>query len=244
VFSQNIEVKFVDSLHIESDTYFGRDILGYDYFSQKNVLYKQKKTEKNEYKNLSLGGICSIDFINPLKIMLFYKNFNSTILLDNQLTEITQINFYDFNILAQSCSTASQNRFWIYDGLSNSLLLFDYINKKIIPVSQPFKNTFKYFQSDYNQWFMVSEDGQLFRYNNYGNVFYIGNIPKYDKIKIVNSTTIIFSNDNDLYLYQIENKNTTLLISDKKNIKNINYKNEILSVFTNKTIENYIIKLP
>jgi len=237
-------VEFVDSIEIESDTYFGRDILGYDYFSQKNVLCKQKKTEKKEYKDPSLGEIYSIDFINPLKIVLFYKNFNSAILLDNQLTEITQINFSDFNIIAQSCNTASQNRFWIYDGLSNSLLLFDYINKKIIPLSQPFKNTYQHVKSDYNQWFMVSEDGQFFCYNNYGNVFSIGNIPKYDKITVVNSTTIIFSSDNNLYLYQIENKNTILLISDKKNIKNINYKNEILSIFASKTIENYIIKLP
>jgi len=244
MFSQNIEIKFIDSLDIQGDVYFGRDVFEYDYFLQKNVLYKQQKSEKKEYKNLSLGEIYSIDFINPLKTLLFYKDFNSAVLLDNQLAEITKINFSDFNIIAQSCSTASQNRFWIYDTLSNSLLLFDYINKKIIPLNQPFKNTFKHFQSNYNQWFMVSEDNELFSYNNYGNAFFIGDIPKFDKIAILNSKTIIFSSNNKLYLYQIENKNTTLLISYKKNIKNIDYKNEKLSVFTDKTIENYIIKSP
>jgi len=243
-FSQNIEVKFIDSLQIQCDVYFGRDVFGYDYFSQKEVLYKQKKTEKREYKNLSLGKIHSVDFINPLKTLLFYKDFNSVILLDNQFSEIIKINFSDFDIIAQNCSMASQNRLWVYDMLSNSLLLFDYVNNKKTSSSQAFKNTFKYCVSDYNQWMVISEDNQLFSYNNYGKMSFLGIIPKFNQIAIVNSKSIIFELNNNLYLYHIDNKNTKLLFSDKRNIQNLIYQNNTIRIFKEKTIENYILKLP
>jgi len=244
VFSQNIELNFIDSIPIQCDIYFGRDIFGYDYFSQKNVLYKQKKAEKKEYKNLFLGKIHHVDFINPLKTLLFYKDFNSVILLDNQLSEITSINFSDFDIIAQNCSVASQNRFWVYDMLSNSLVLFDYVNNKKTELNQVFKNTFKYCTSDYNQWMMISENNQLFSYNNYGKMFFWGIIPEFDRIAIVNSNAVIFELNNNLYFYQIDNKNTKLLFSDKKNIQNLVYQNNTICIFTRETIENYTLKLP
>src|SRR5690606_23871748 len=87
-FSQKAELKFISTIAVEADLYFGKDALGYDYFSKNNVLYKQKNSEKWEYKNLSLGKITLVDLINPLKILVFYQDFNSVVLLDNQLSEI------------------------------------------------------------------------------------------------------------------------------------------------------------
>jgi len=243
-FSQNIEVKFLDSLPIQGDLCFGRDVLGYDYFSQKDVLYKQKKTEKREYKNLSLGKIHSVDFINPLKTLLFYKDFNSVILLDNHLSEITIINLSDFDIIAQNCNVASQNRLWIYDILSNSLLLFDYINNKKISLNQAFKNTFKHCESDYNQWMVISQDNHFFSYDNYGKMSFLGIIPEFDKIAVVNYNVVVFELNNNLYLYHIDNKNTKLLFSDKRNIQKLIHQNDTIRIFKEKTIENYILKLP
>jgi len=242
-FSQNAEIKFIDSLQIQCDVYFGRDILEYDYFLQKGVLYKQKKTEKREYKNVSLGKIHSVDLINPLKTLLFYKDFNSVILLDNQLSEIIKINFSDFGIIVQNCNMALQNRLWIYDVLSNSLLLFDYVNKKITPLSQALKNTFKHCESDYNQWMMISEDNQLFSYNNYGKMFFFGIIPEFNQIAVVNSETVVFELNNNLYLYQINNKDTKLLLFDKRNIQNLVYQKGTLRIFIGETIINYTLKL-
>src|SRR5690606_35701532 len=82
--------------------------------------------------------------------LIFYRDFNSVVLLDNQLSEISKINFSDFDIVAQTCSMASKNRFWVYDNLTSSLFLFDYLNKKKTTVNQPFRSDFKYWKSDYN----------------------------------------------------------------------------------------------
>lgn len=242
--AQTANVVFVDSVRVEADQYYGKDVLGYDYYSKNNVLYKQKKSEKWEYKNLPLGKIHTIDFINPLKIVLFYKDFNSVVLLDNQLSEITKINLNDYTIVAQTCSTASQNRLWIYDSLTNNLLLLDYLNKKTTPLNQPFKNTFKYYKSDYNNWLRISENNEIFSCNNYGRITFLGNAPEFDKILITDSQKIVFSLNDNLYLYKHENSKSELLFSTEKNNVNFDFNNGVLSIFTEKTIENYNLKLP
>lgn len=242
--AQNTQTVFVDSIRIKADQYFGKDILGYDYYSKNNVLYKQKNSEKWEYKNLSLGEIHSVDLINPLKILVFYKEFNQVILLDNQLSEIAKINLNEFNLVAQTCSVASQNHFWIYDNLSNQLILFDYLNRKTNPINQPFKNTFKYHQSHYNYWTQISEDNQMFTYDNYGKVTLSGKIPEFEKILITDSGKILLTSNGNLYLYQADKNKTEHLFSFEKRVEKFDFKNGLLTFFAENVLYNYKINLP
>src|SRR5690606_39086081 len=131
-----------------------------------------------------------------------YRDFNSVVLLDNQLSEISKINFSDFDIVAQTCSMASKNRFWVYDNLTSSLFLVDYLNKKKTTVNQPFRSDFKYWKSDYNYWFRISEENELYSYDNYGNVISHGNIPEFNKILIGENREIFLSLNDNLYFYQ------------------------------------------
>lgn len=243
-FSQNAKVSFIDSVRVDADFYYGKDVLSYNYYSKNNVLYKHKKLEKWEYKNLPFGKIHSIDIINPLKVLVFYKEFNSVVLLDNQLSEITKINLNDFNIVAQTCSVASQNRLWIYDNLSNQLVLLDYLNKKTTLINQPFKSAFKYYKSHYNYWIRVSQENKIYTYDNYGRASELGELPEFDKILITDSGKILFSLDENLYLYKNLNEAPELIFSNEKTIESFEYSNGILTLFTGKTIKNYLIKLP
>jgi len=244
VMPQSTKAVFTSSTQVDLDKYYGKDVLGYDYFSKNNVLYKQKKSEKWEYKNLSLGTIHTIDFINPLKILVFYKDFNTAVLLDNQLSEITKISLNDFNILAQTCSIASQNRLWVYDNLSNQLVLVDYLNKKNTLINQPFKNTFKYYKSDYNNWFSISEENNMLIYDNYGKVTTRGSIPQFDKMIMTQNLNILFSLNDNLYLYKGEKLGTELIFSSNKPLKDFHYTNGILTIFAENTLYNYTINLP
>ncbi len=241
--AQNTKTVFTDSIALDIDNYFGKDVLGYDYFSKNNVLYKQKKSEKWEYKNLSLGTINSVDFINPLKILVFYKDFNTAILLDNQLSEISEIRLNDLNILAQTCSIASQNRLWVYDNLSNQLILVDYLNKKNTLINQPFKNTFTYYKSDYNNWICISEENIISIYDNYGKVIFGISVPEFDQIILTQTPNILFSLNDNLYLYKDEKLGSELIFSTQKSLKKFYYSNGILTIFANNTLYNYNINL-
>lgn len=243
-FSQNTKIAILDSIIIQADVYVGKDMLGFDYYVKNNGLYKQKLTEKWEYKNLSLGEITSIDIINPLKTVVFYKDFNHAVLLDNQLSEITKINLSDHNIMGITCSMASGNRLWVYDDLSNNLLLLDYLNKKITTINQPFKNTFRYYNSDYNNWYRITQDHQIYAYDNYGRMTDLGQAPAFDYLLLIQNQNMLFSLHDNLYLYGVTENTVELLLSKIKNLKNFNYANGILTVFSGESLKNYTLKLP
>lgn len=243
-FSQDSKAILTASIVVEADKYFGTDVLGYDYYSKNNVLYKHKNSEKKEYQNVFLGEIHSVDFINPLKVLVFYKGHNYAVLLDNQLSEIEKYSFSDLNIVANTCSMASQNRFWIYDGLTSKLLLFDYSSLKKTFVNQPFDSNFKRYSSDYNNWYRISEDAKLYRYNNYGKIDYLGDVPEFSNVLTIDSEKMLFTSGGNLYLYQVDKSTTELVFSIEKEVQAMNYRNGILTLFTGTTLEKYTLKTP
>ncbi len=85
------------------------------------------------YSNLKLGKISSVDATNPLKVLLYYKDFQQLVFLDNQLSvnsnEVSLENLgYEQTELA--CAGAN-NSFWIYDRKNNELLRFNENSKKV-----------------------------------------------------------------------------------------------------------------
>jgi hypothetical protein len=54
----------------------------------KTIFFLKSARETFVYQNFSLGKITKVDLQNPLKIVLFYENFNTVVTLDNQLNEI------------------------------------------------------------------------------------------------------------------------------------------------------------
>ncbi len=71
----------------------------------------------NTYSGRNLGNISFIDVSNPLRILVFYNNFNSILFLNNKMSPITESVSLDdigFSSVGSACSS-SQNGFWIYD---------------------------------------------------------------------------------------------------------------------------------
>ncbi|MCU0360545.1 MAG: hypothetical protein MUF75_07485 [Bacteroidia bacterium] len=85
------------------------------------------------YSNLKLGKISSVDATNPLKVLLYYKDFQQLVFLDNQLSvnsnEVSLENL-GFEQTELACAGAN-NSFWIYDRKNNELLRFNENSKKI-----------------------------------------------------------------------------------------------------------------
>ena len=113
VFAQNkmSEVTLLNTMALVAEQIIGQDQFGFTYYKTNNVFYKMKDGISFEYKNISLGTITKVDIKNPLRILLYYENFNTVILLDNQLNEIQKINFSETNnsLLVSKIGIASQN---------------------------------------------------------------------------------------------------------------------------------------
>ena len=94
IFSQeSIEVKLVNSTDINLQTIVGIDNFGIMYLVDNKVFHKIDNEKDVTYSNVQLGKITSANAFNSLKINLFYKNFNTAIILDNRLAELYKIDF-------------------------------------------------------------------------------------------------------------------------------------------------------
>ena len=62
------------------------------------------------------GNVHSIDVTNPLKILLYYKNFATVVVLDRFLNIRNTINFRKKNIFTvQTIATSYDNNIWLFD---------------------------------------------------------------------------------------------------------------------------------
>ena len=232
---------------IDIDRYIGFDNLGSVYYAKNNVLYKQDKLGKLwEFKNLSLGKFTSVDIQNPLKIVVFYENFNMAVLLDNQLNMIQKVIFSEKNtsLVVTAVGLASQNRLWIYNSLSQQIGLFDYINNTFESITLPFKDNLKYYESDFNYFQWIDENLKWYSCDIYGKVTDLGKVPDFDQFQPITNQHFIFSKNENLYFYNSQ-KNITFKIANVENsFKKFYFKDQILSIFTTQGITNYKITIP
>jgi len=247
-FSQNKKVKTtaVSSSEIENKTYIGFDGLGNNYYIKDNVFIKQNESKTWEYKNIALGKITSVDYVNPLKIVVFYEDFNTIITLDNQLNEIQKLNLFDVDngIFASKVGLASQEQFWIYNSLTQQIILFDYLKKTFKNIGNPIQEGIKHTQSDFNNFYWIDEINNWYTTDIFGKVTLLANIPPFEKIQIIDSERLLFSRDNILYCLNNKTKTVYEIEIVEKSFQNYYYKDQFLAIFTNQQIKNYKIKLP
>ena len=74
----------------------------------------------NQVRNF--GKSFAIDVSNPLKVLLFYRDFSTVVVLDRFLAGITTINLKNFNILQPAAVGLSyDNNIWVYDEYDSKL---------------------------------------------------------------------------------------------------------------------------
>ena len=236
----------LDSTVLSADYFLGYDQFGFYYLIKNNVLSKHKKGESFEYKNISLGKPTKIDIQNPLKIMLFYENFNSIILLDNQLSETQKINLSenDVPIMATATGIASQNRLWIYNSLTQQIGLFDYLKNTFQSITPSFQGSLKHYESDFNTFQWIDNNLNWYSVDVFGKITSLGKVSDFDQIQAITNQLIIFSKEKKLYVQDLKNGTISPIENVEKSFKNFCYKDQILSIFTNQGISNYKISIP
>ena len=243
---QSLKGLAISTHKIDADTIVGYDGLGCLYYIKNEVLFKEQKEEIRQYKNISLGQITRVDIQNPLKIVLFYENFNTVILLDNQLNETQKINFSenDVPIVAAAIGIASQNRLWIYNSLTQQIGLFDYLKNTFQSTTPSFQENLKYYESDFNTFQWIDSNLNWHVCDLFGKSFALGKVADFNQIQFITNHTVLFSKDGMLYLQDIDKKSIYTIENVEKSFTNFYYKDQILSIFTNQGITKYKITIP
>ena len=243
---QKLAILPVSNQKLEADSFVGFDGLKNFYYIKNNVFFKENQNDIWEYKNFSLGKITRVDLHNPLKIMLFYENFNTIVLLDNQLNEAQKINFAEINIpvLVTATGIASQNRLWIYDSLTQQVGLFDYLKNTFKTITIPFQGTLKYYDSDFNSFQWIDENLNWYSCDVFGKIATLGKVPDFEQFHQVSDQVLLFSKSGKIHLVDLQKKTSYTVETVEKTFKKFYYKDQILSIFTGQGITNYKITIP
>lgn len=154
---------------------FAADNLGNLYLIKGEELLKYLPGGKfiARYSNLKLGDITTVDVTNPLKIIVYYRDFQQVVFLDNQLSvnsapvSLEKLGHEQTELV---CAGAN-NSFWIYDKQNNELLRFDENSKQVISTG----NLKQVLRADLAPDFMKEHNGYLFL-NNPANGIYVFDI--------------------------------------------------------------------
>lgn len=142
-FCISISVSATDSLlySVEvASNYFTTDHLqNLYYINGKNEVIKYEFTSGIEYtySDKRLGKPTYIDASNPMRVLVFFPDFYTVVILDNtcsamniiNLTSTTDKNSYLPYVV---CAQADENYFWIYDQLSRKLVKLDERGNKVL----------------------------------------------------------------------------------------------------------------
>ncbi len=135
IFTLNLSAqwKLENSFKIKGE-FVGADIQKNLYFTENAFLIKTNSSGQQlfSYGNINYGNITSADINNPLKLVLFYNDFNYVVFLNNKFSLLREpINLDDLGLSnIEAVCGSQQGGFWLFDANKNNLKYFDsYLNK-------------------------------------------------------------------------------------------------------------------
>ena len=243
LFSQeSVEALLMKSTEIPLQSIVGIDNFGIIYLVNDNIFHKIDKEKDVTYSNIQLGNITSANAFNSLKINLFYKNFNTAVILDNRLAEVYKI---DFNTIqpyknVSHVSTGYDNTLWIFNTDLQQLELFDYKTNKVRLVTMPVQSNVLDIQSNFNYCWLLTER-HLYKYNYFGSV--ISKIPNDGFSKIVEDNGNLIIKKNNLLLYLPKDSDIFLPIQlNELLINQFSVTNETLYIYDSKNLQQFQLK--
>jgi hypothetical protein len=242
---ESIETSYIKKTKLKADTFISVNNFNTTFYILDNVLFKNNNETTGidiGYSNFQLGKITTANTFNPLKINIFYKDFNTVIILDNRLAEIFKI---DFNTLPDyknitHVSTGSDNTLWIFNQNTQQLELFDYktnsTRAKTLPIQSPVLDL----KSNYNYCWILTKK-QLYVYDYFGNLLKKMENNDYSSMAVDNEN-IIFKKDNTLF-YLKKNSETIIPVTLPNLLINQFFvTNETVYIYDNETLQQFQLK--
>lgn len=127
----------------------------------------------NQVRNF--GKLYSLDVSNPLRLLLFYKDFSTVVLLDRFLADRSTIDLRRYHILqADAAGLSYDNHIWVFDGYENKLKKIDEQGNLLLETPdfrQVFPETIhpQKIISDNGLVYLADSASGIFVFDNYGS---------------------------------------------------------------------------
>ena len=192
------------------------DTFGNIYVMSTNEIskYNAKGILQKTFSNKRYGKISFLDATNPLKILVYYKDFQQIVFLDDQLTlsnnpiSLENLGYEQTSLVCSSMN----NSFWLYNNQNNELVRY---SKELQPLVKT-GNLKQILQSDIKPNFIKEHNGNLYLncpsfgilvfdiYGTFSKIIPLKNLAEFD---IVNGNVFYFENKT-LKEYQLQTFNT------------------------------------
>jgi hypothetical protein len=153
----------------------------------------------NQTKNY--GKLYTIDVSNPLKLLLFYKDFSTIVILDRFLANQSTLDLKRSSVLNPSAiGNSYDNNIWIYDEYDNKLKKIDEQGNKLLETAD-FRTVFDHSVSpqrifnDNGLVYLADTANGIFVFDNYGSFKKKIPIKSWQTIAITNNNIISVNNE-------------------------------------------------
>jgi hypothetical protein len=245
-FRTNSFFTLIKSIEISGD-YISSDNLGNIYLvdDHKLIKYDDNGNLLFTYSSLIDGNISAIDVSDPMKILLFYKDFGRIKFLDNKLSvKGDYVGLQDLSLEQASLACLSyENSFWVYDPLSIKIYRIDQnlqINQSSSNISQLTGNSFNpCYMAEYNNLLYVTDTAAgVFIFDRYAGLTKTIPIKNIHFFQIINEK-IAYSKSGKLKTFGLKTyEESTTQIPDNDNIC-VRVEQNKLYVLTNKKLNIY-----
>ena len=179
------------------------------------VKYDMNGKELLRYSIREYGTIQIVDASNPFKIIVFYDETNQLVILDNYLSEISNTDLFDLNLISiASICSSTNDELWIFDRFNQQLLrLNNQFN--ISQQGEKLNESFHYelvpnFMMEYEESVYLNDSSQgIFIFDLFGNFQKSFLIKGLISFQIFNDQLIYLENE-QLNILQLELLNSTV----------------------------------
>jgi len=240
----SIKATFIDSTIINADQIVGVDKFQTIYYLKGAGLFKKQiDSPVVTYGNIQLGVPTTVNTFNPLKINLFYQDFNTVIGLDNRMTEIFKV---DFNTMqpylnVSHLSTGADNSVWIFNQDLQQLQIYDYKSDKIRSTAVPIQSYVLDLKSDFNYAWLLTEN-YLYKYNYFGSLISKTENKGFEQLA-VNNENLVIKTKNGLLYKPSENESLIPIEIDEMLINQFLLNGETLYIYTLDSLRKYQLKI-
>ncbi len=204
------------------------DHLGQIYQLNNNQLKKTTPKKELFFRDDFWGEITYFDVYNPLRILIYSKENNTILFLDNQLAVVSEVELNDLNLfdIAGVCSSYD-NGFWLFNQQNFSLEYYDKsLTKKYSSENLSYKihNSSQIkavFFNNQNVYLQVNQLGILV-FDMFAH--YIKTIPiTQARNVLLTNNGLFFTQKNDIYFYDFKRMQSYPIYKAENTISNLNY---------------------
>jgi len=189
---------------------FKIDVFGNIYYTKEDhtlVKYDLSSEEKIEYTNNFLGSVTSYDVSNPLKILLFYGDYNQIVFLNNQLSEIrSPVNLDELGVsYTTGVCVSHQGGFWIVNTAKGKIERYDedLLKQQETGFYNFLAKEEDLFLKEKNKMLYCYTNGHLYSFDLFGNLYKKHPLKNVNNIQIINKNIYYFY-EHSLYRYNTE----------------------------------------